>query len=206
MIYSAAGNEIYAWRRGSELKHVYKGHEYQVKLLLPFGPHLISIDSQSQLRVFEITTEKQVLHLEFNKKIFDISCVCHPITYQDKILLGSNQGQLQLWNLKSGKRIYKFKGWNSAVTCLGKFSFWSKTNFQVSVIYVIWKRASESTTLNFQWMECQSEINFYVFFLLFGSETWQRHFLIVRYLGLWNVRKITKNKRKIQIDRLMAKM
>ena len=25
MVYSAAGNDIYAWRRGCELKHTYKG-------------------------------------------------------------------------------------------------------------------------------------------------------------------------------------
>ena len=51
MVYSAAGNQIYAWRRGCELKHIYKGHEHPVKLLLPFGPHLISIDVKSQLKV-----------------------------------------------------------------------------------------------------------------------------------------------------------
>ena len=54
MVYSAAGNDIYAWRRGCELKHTYKGHQSKVKLLLPFGPHLISIDEESQLFVFDI--------------------------------------------------------------------------------------------------------------------------------------------------------
>lgn len=118
MVYSAAGNQIYAWRRGSELKHIYRGHEYQVKLLLPFGPHLISVDEESQLKVFDIKTEKEILHLEFDKKSFDITTICHPLTYKDKILLGSSQGPLQLWNLKSTKKIYKFKGWQSKITCL----------------------------------------------------------------------------------------
>ena len=118
MVYSAAGNQIYAWRRGCELKHIYKGHESQVKLLLPFGPHLISIDANSQLKVFDIKSEKSILHLEFDPKSFNISAICHPITYKDKILLGSTQGILQLWNLKSAKRIYQFRGWESSVTCL----------------------------------------------------------------------------------------
>lgn len=118
MVYSAAGNEIYAWRRGNELKHIYKGHQNQVKLLLPFGPHLVSIDSKSQLFVFDIKSEKQILHLEFDNKIFRITTICHPPTYKDKILLGSQQGPCELWNLKSAKRIYKFKGWNSKVTVL----------------------------------------------------------------------------------------
>lgn len=118
MVYSSAGTEIYAWRRGNELKHVYRGHEHKVTLLLPFGPHLISTDIKSQLRVFDIKSTHHILTLEFNPDKFHITAVCHPIAYKDKILLGSQQGQLQLWNLKSGKKVYAFRGWESEVTCL----------------------------------------------------------------------------------------
>ena len=45
-VYTAAGSTIYAWRRGSELKHTYVGHAAPVHLLLPFGPHFISIDTE----------------------------------------------------------------------------------------------------------------------------------------------------------------
>jgi U3 small nucleolar RNA-associated protein 21 len=51
MVYSASGTTIYAWRRGSELKHTYVGHKKKVQLLLPFGPHLISVDVKSYVRV-----------------------------------------------------------------------------------------------------------------------------------------------------------
>ena len=51
MVYSASGKTIYAWRRGSELKHTYIGHENKVCLLLPFGPHLISVDQKSIVKV-----------------------------------------------------------------------------------------------------------------------------------------------------------
>jgi U3 small nucleolar RNA-associated protein 21 len=33
----------------------------------------------------------------------------HPITYLDKILFGSKQGSIQLWNIKTAKQIYSFK-------------------------------------------------------------------------------------------------
>ena len=89
-----------------------------MKLLFPFGPHLISIDEESQLLVFDIKSQSQMIHIEFDKKMFDITTICHPMTYKDKIVLGSSQGPLQLWNLKSGKKIYQFKGWKSPVTCL----------------------------------------------------------------------------------------
>ena len=51
MVYTACGKTIYAWRRGSELKHTYLGHQHPVQLLLPFGPHLLSVDSESFLKV-----------------------------------------------------------------------------------------------------------------------------------------------------------
>lgn len=117
-IYTASENVIYAWRRGFELKHTYKGHEFPVHLLFPFGPHLISIDEESNLKLWDIKSEDIVLELNFGNKIFQITAITHPQTYINKILLGSEQGQLQLWNLKTAKMIYTFKGWKSPVSVL----------------------------------------------------------------------------------------
>lgn len=50
-VYTASANNIYAWRRGTDLKHIYKGHEHPVHLLLPFGAHLLSVDESSNLKV-----------------------------------------------------------------------------------------------------------------------------------------------------------
>ena len=46
------------------------------------------------------------------------TCVAHPATYLNKVLVGSAEGGLQLWNVATGKRIYAFQGWGSAVTCV----------------------------------------------------------------------------------------
>lgn len=54
-VYTACANDVYAWRRGTDLKHTYKGHEYPVHLLLPFGAHLLSVDESSNLKVFFIS-------------------------------------------------------------------------------------------------------------------------------------------------------
>ncbi|XP_015522612.1 WD repeat-containing protein 36 [Neodiprion lecontei] len=117
-IYTASDNKIYAWRRGSELKHTYKGHECPIHILHPFGPHLISIDEDSNLKLWDIRSEENVLELNFANSIFQITTIVHPSTYINKILLGSEQGQLQIWNLKSAKMIYTFKGWSSPVSVL----------------------------------------------------------------------------------------
>ncbi|KAK9302990.1 hypothetical protein QLX08_005167 [Tetragonisca angustula] len=117
-IYTACGKEIYAWRRGTEIKHIYKGHDCTVHTLLPFGQHLISIDENSNVKVWNIKTQELVTELTFNNNHFKITTLIHPFTYMNKILLGSEQGQLQLWNLKVLKLIYTFKGWNTPITAL----------------------------------------------------------------------------------------
>eukprot|EP00955_Chlamydomonas_euryale_P032597 343037-Chlamydomonas_euryale.AAC.1 len=45
----------------------------------------------------------------------------HPDTYLNKVLVGGDAGQLQLWNFSSGARVHTFAGWPGAaggVRCL----------------------------------------------------------------------------------------
>jgi len=114
-IYSAAGNSVYAWRRGSELKHEYV-HNHPVHLILPFGPNLVTVDEASNLTVWDIKSEANMLQMEFHNDTFQITAVMHPSTYLNKILIGSEQGSLTLLNIQSQSVIYTFKGWGSGVT------------------------------------------------------------------------------------------
>jgi U3 small nucleolar RNA-associated protein 21 len=41
------------------------------------------------------------LELEFDASVFDITTIMHPSTYLNKVLLGSKQGTMQLWNIKT---------------------------------------------------------------------------------------------------------
>ncbi|XP_050665502.1 WD repeat-containing protein 36 [Leptidea sinapis] len=114
-IYTGCENNIYAWRRGCELKHIYKGHGATIHKILPFGIHIISVDESNVLKVFDIKDETEFLELKFSLETFTITTLCHPPTYLNKILLGSKQGQLQLWNIRTSKLVYTLKGWGSAV-------------------------------------------------------------------------------------------
>lgn len=49
---------------------------------------------------------EEYLQLTFDKSVFKISAILHPSTYLNKILLGSEQGSLQLWNVKSKWALY----------------------------------------------------------------------------------------------------
>lgn len=118
VVYAASDKQIFAWRSGNVIKHKYKGHKKNVHLMLPFGPHLVSIDEDSCLKVWHIRTEEEYLEIPFSNKEFKISAIMHPPTYLNKILLGSEQGGLQLWNIKSGKLVHNFKSFTSKVNVL----------------------------------------------------------------------------------------
>ena len=34
--------------------------------------------------------------------------LCHPPTYVNKVLLGARDGRLELWNVRSGKRVHAY--------------------------------------------------------------------------------------------------
>ena len=118
LVFVAAGKDIYAWRRGTELKRMFSGHKSDVHHMLTFGPKLISVDVDSVLKVWDIKTGNEDLEMTFNNEKTKITCLCHPSTYLDKVLVGSSQGHIQLWNLKSTKLIYTFAGWESGVMCM----------------------------------------------------------------------------------------
>lgn len=118
-VYTSCNGIIYAWRRGTELKHTYARHQHDVHIMLPFGAHLLSVDEHSNIKIWDIKTEELYLELTFNNDDFKITAMIHPNTYINKILVGSEQGGLQLWNINTCKLIYKFKGWaGAAISCL----------------------------------------------------------------------------------------
>lgn len=117
-VYTASAKNIYAWRSGNVIKHIYKGHLKNVHILLPFGGHLISVDEDSTMKIWNIKTEDEYLEIGFNNDEFKITACMHPPTYMNKMLLGSEQGVLQLWNIKECKLVYTFKSFDNKINVL----------------------------------------------------------------------------------------
>ncbi|VEL15060.1 unnamed protein product [Protopolystoma xenopodis] len=61
---------------------------------------------------------KQIMELTFPIKSFTINVIFNPYGYGERLLLGSIQGALSLWNLRSRKQLYWFRGFGSAITCI----------------------------------------------------------------------------------------
>ncbi|KAM4707414.1 WD repeat-containing protein 36 [Discoglossus pictus] len=118
LVFAAHGNLLKAFARNKEVVYTYKGHEAEIHLVQPFGDHVISVDTSNILIIWDIKSEEEYLQLTFDKTNFAISAIMHPSTYLNKILLGSQQGGLQLWNVKTNKLLFTFPGWESGVTVL----------------------------------------------------------------------------------------
>ncbi|XP_050328078.1 WD repeat-containing protein 36 [Bactrocera neohumeralis] len=116
--YTASNRCIYAWRAGKHQRHVFRGHTGNVHLLLPFAAHLIAVDEANVLRVWDIAKEEVYLELQFNADEFLITALAHPPAYLNKIVLGSQQGMLKIWNIKENRLVFTFAGTGSRVTCI----------------------------------------------------------------------------------------
>lgn len=118
LVFAAAGRDICAFARNKEVVQRFHGHEQEVRLLLPLGDQLISADAGGDVIVWDVQSAEVYLRLTFDPETFDLSAMMHPSTYLNKVLLGSRQGSLQLWNIRTSKQVFSFSGWSSAVTVL----------------------------------------------------------------------------------------
>ncbi|KAK2818486.1 hypothetical protein Q5P01_024047 [Channa striata] len=118
LVFAASGRVISAFARNKEVVMCYCGHRQEVRVLLPLGDQLISADSGGDVIVWDVQGGEVYLRLEFDPKTFDVSAMMHPSTYLNKVLLGSSQGALQLWNIKTSKLLFTFPGWAAGVTTL----------------------------------------------------------------------------------------
>lgn len=116
--FAAYGNEIAVVKRAHQVA-TWSAHNAKVNSLLLFGEHVLSVDVEGNMFIWAFKGIDQpsapVGHIMLDDK-FSPSCIVHPDTYLNKVLLGSQEGSLQLWNISTKKKIYEFKGWNSSIS------------------------------------------------------------------------------------------
>ncbi|KER27125.1 hypothetical protein T265_05748 [Opisthorchis viverrini] len=118
-VFAAAGGVIYLYRNGRYLAHEFRGHQHKITKLLAFNSSLLaSVDETCLLKVWNIQTLEAVFSEQFSPDSFTITALACPLGYRNKLLFGSAQGPLQLWNVVSSKQLYWFKGFGAAVACI----------------------------------------------------------------------------------------
>jgi U3 small nucleolar RNA-associated protein 21 len=110
--------DILECRRAHRSGEYRGGHSGDILQLLPLGDHLLSLGRDGLLllwRVGQYDGPEASLRLPAG---FAPTCMTHPDTYVNKVLVGAADGRMQLWNFAAGRLLHEFPGWGSAVRCL----------------------------------------------------------------------------------------
>ncbi|KAI8868541.1 YVTN repeat-like/Quino protein amine dehydrogenase [Ramicandelaber brevisporus] len=94
--------------------------------LLQLGTnHVVGLAENSVLSIWESSTGNLASSIDLNagstedeSSEFTASAIVHPATYINKVIVGSLQGRLQLWNIKTRTLVYEFAKLSSPITCL----------------------------------------------------------------------------------------
>ncbi|KAF7138686.1 hypothetical protein RHSIM_Rhsim07G0058700 [Rhododendron simsii] len=136
--FAAYGNDIAVFKRAHQVA-TWSRHTTKVNLLLLFGEHILSVDVDGNIFIWAFKGIDQnhapIGHVLAEDK-FSPTCIMHPDTYLNKMLLyssslvrpshaesckqvilGSQEGSFQLWNISTKKKLYEFKGWQSSICC-----------------------------------------------------------------------------------------
>ena len=113
----AAASQIYLYQRGKVVQ-TYTEHESDVQMLTSLGDYVISIDVQNNVNVWSHQTLETYLSFRLDLDTFKVTACVHPSTYLNKILFGSSQGKLQLWNIRTNTLVHEFAGWDEQVVVL----------------------------------------------------------------------------------------
>lgn len=117
--FAAHGNDIAVFKRAHQVA-TWSSHTAKVNLLLLFGEHILSVDMGGNMFIWAFKGIDQNLvpigHVLLDND-FSPSCIMHPDTYLNKVVIGSQEGPLQLWNIRTKRKLYEFKGWSSSICC-----------------------------------------------------------------------------------------
>ncbi|KAG0491328.1 hypothetical protein HPP92_004726 [Vanilla planifolia] len=117
--FAAYGTDIGVFLRAHQVA-TWSKHKEKVKMLLVFGEYVLSVDVKGYIYIWAFKDIEQsveaVGHILLEENFLP-TCIMHPDTYINKVILGSQAGSLQLWNISTRKKLYEFKGWESSVYC-----------------------------------------------------------------------------------------
>ncbi|KAI8826544.1 WD40-repeat-containing domain protein [Fimicolochytrium jonesii] len=113
-IFSACSNVISVAERGKEIARWEANAACKIFSLLVFGNLILALCDDNVLRIWDHSTGEYYNELSFPDS-FRVSAVLHPSTYLNKVLLASQQGTMQLWNIRTLTMLYEFASLESPI-------------------------------------------------------------------------------------------
>ncbi|XP_078434530.1 transducin family protein / WD-40 repeat family protein [Wolffia australiana] len=117
--FAACGTDITVCVRAHQVA-TWSAHKDKVNLLFLFGDLILSTDIKGNLFIWNFKDTEKTLrpisHIVLEDQLSP-TCIMHPDTYLNKIIIGSREGSFHLWNISTQKKLFDFKGWNSSIRC-----------------------------------------------------------------------------------------
>lgn len=107
-VWVSSGSHVIKYIRGKEVRRLANPLGTPIASMLVFGSQLLSL-TQDGTRMFIWDLEDGELQatIQFDTD-FTATTMLHPATYLNKVLIGSSQGNMQLWNIRTQTRIHTF--------------------------------------------------------------------------------------------------
>ncbi|WVQ96671.1 hypothetical protein IAU59_003777 [Kwoniella sp. CBS 9459] len=107
-IFASAGARVIKYHRGKETGSYLSPDQSTLGKILIFGDELLVLkEDGSGLLVYDLSSKQLRNQITFHTS-FTATQLMHPSTYLNKVLIGSQQGELQLWNVRTCSLIHTF--------------------------------------------------------------------------------------------------
>ncbi|KAJ3134339.1 WD repeat-containing protein 36 [Geranomyces variabilis] len=114
-IFSASGSGVSIAERGKSIGRWETDTPCMISSLLVFGDLLLALCSDNVIRMWDHSSGEYYNEITF-PDTFRVTAVVHPSTYVNKILLASQQGSMQLWNIRTLRLLHEFASLGSPIT------------------------------------------------------------------------------------------
>ncbi|KAJ1925708.1 rRNA-processing protein utp21 [Tieghemiomyces parasiticus] len=115
---ATAGPHVIKFHTGREVGRTVADSTDHLFGLLTFGEQVYALTQGGALKIWYEKTLEPYTTIEFDTARFHPTCIVHPATYLNKILIGSRQGTLQIWNTKFRKLVYEISSFGAGVVCI----------------------------------------------------------------------------------------
>ncbi|KAG5440145.1 hypothetical protein PCANB_001714 [Pneumocystis canis] len=116
-IFAAMEKNVFAYCRGKLKWSIEQTSPGKIVIIDAFGGYLITCTDKNYLTIWNIVSKEIYSEIKIDQKS-SISCMLHPATYLNKLVLGKIDGTLEIWNIRTMKIIYTFPSFKAAITCL----------------------------------------------------------------------------------------
>lgn len=107
LTWGAVGRDIMLWKRARRVRRIRDAHDRPIDSLFLFGEQLLSLSfADRKMKAWHAATSELIGEVVFEDD-FTPSCITHPHTYLNKVVIGSREGHVEIWNTRTLKRIFR---------------------------------------------------------------------------------------------------